>query len=92
MTLKEFIEFQEGIAIGEEYSFTYQNEEYWISQNPGAYYLTRVRGSYTQEFEASEALFKNGDTKVIEAKAVIDSSGTCINLNPILSNGIWTKA
>ncbi|MGE7759690.1 hypothetical protein [Peribacillus sp. NPDC097895] len=60
MTLKEFIEFQEGIAIGEEYSFTYQNEEYWISQNPGAYYLTRVRGSYTQEFETSEALFKNG--------------------------------
>lgn len=60
MTLKEFIEFQEGIAIGEEYSFIYQNEEYWISQNPGADYLTRVRGSYTQEFEASEALFKNG--------------------------------
>ncbi|WP_350301287.1 hypothetical protein [Peribacillus frigoritolerans] len=60
MTLKEFIEFQEGIAIGEEYSFTYQNEEYWISQNPGAYYLTRVRGSYTQVFGASEALFKNG--------------------------------
>jgi len=60
MTLKEFLEFQEGIAIGEEYSFTYQNEEYWISQNPGAYYLTRVRGSYTQEFETSEELFKKG--------------------------------
>ncbi|GGI11502.1 hypothetical protein [Gottfriedia solisilvae] len=60
MTLKEFIEFQEGIAIGEEYSFTYQNEEYWVSQNPGAYYFTRVRDSYTQEFETSEALFKIG--------------------------------
>lgn len=60
MTLKEFIEFQEGIAIGEEYSFTFQNEEYWISQNPGAYYLTRARDSYTQEFESSEDLFKNG--------------------------------
>lgn len=60
MTLKEFIEFQEGIAIGEEYTFTYQNEEYWISQNPGVFYLTRVKGSYTQEFETSEALFKNG--------------------------------
>ena len=60
MTLKEFIEFQEGIAIGEEYSFTYQKEEYWISQNPGACYLTRVRGSFTQEFETSEALFKYG--------------------------------
>ena len=60
MTLKEFIEFQEGIANGEEYPFTYQNEEYWISQNPEGYYLTRVRGSYTQEFDTSEALFKNG--------------------------------
>lgn len=60
MTLKEYAEFQEGIAIGEEYIFTYQKEEYWISQNPGAYFLTRVRGSYTQEFETSEGLFKNG--------------------------------
>ncbi len=34
----------------------------------------------------------NGDTTVIEAKAVIDSSGTWSNPNPILSNGIWTNA
>lgn len=34
----------------------------------------------------------NGDTQVIEAKAVIDSSGTWTNPNPILSNGIWTNA
>ncbi|MGE7604027.1 NAD(P)-binding domain-containing protein [Peribacillus sp. NPDC097675] len=34
----------------------------------------------------------NSDTKVIEAKAVIDSSGTWTNPNPILSNGIWTNA
>ncbi|MFF2290983.1 FAD-dependent oxidoreductase [Peribacillus butanolivorans] len=33
-----------------------------------------------------------GDTTVIEAKAVIDSSGTWTNPNPILSNGIWTNA
>ncbi|MDP4084575.1 MAG: NAD(P)-binding domain-containing protein [Bacillota bacterium] len=33
----------------------------------------------------------NGDTKVFEAKAVIDSSGTWNNPNPMLSNGIWTK-
>ncbi|MFF2456052.1 FAD-dependent oxidoreductase [Peribacillus simplex] len=33
----------------------------------------------------------NGDTTVIEAKAVIDSSGTWTNPNPILSNGIWTN-
>lgn len=34
----------------------------------------------------------NGDTTVIDAKAVIDSSGTWTNPNPILSNGIWTNA
>ncbi|PEZ77669.1 FAD-dependent oxidoreductase [Bacillus sp. AFS017274] len=34
----------------------------------------------------------NGDITVIEAKAVIDSSGTWTNPNPILSNGIWTNA
>ncbi|MEH7226624.1 NAD(P)-binding domain-containing protein [Bacillus sp. JJ1566] len=33
-----------------------------------------------------------GDTKVFEAKAVIDSSGTWKNPNPALSNGIWTNA
>lgn len=34
----------------------------------------------------------NGDTKVFEAKVVIDSSGTWKNPNPMLSNGIWTKS
>ena len=60
MTLKEFIELQKGVAFGEEYSFTYKNEEYWISQNPGKYYLTRIRGSFTQEFNTSEELFTDG--------------------------------
>jgi thioredoxin reductase len=32
------------------------------------------------------------ETKVYEAKAVIDASGTWKNPNPILSNGLWTKA
>lgn len=32
------------------------------------------------------------ETKVYEAKAVIDASGTWKNPNPMLSNGIWTKA
>lgn len=32
------------------------------------------------------------NTEVFEAKAVIDSSGTWKNPNPMLSNGIWTKA
>ncbi|MFD9626425.1 FAD-dependent oxidoreductase [Peribacillus muralis] len=35
---------------------------------------------------------KKVNTTVIEAKAVIDSSGTWTNPNPILSNGIWTNA
>ncbi|WP_420489785.1 NAD(P)-binding domain-containing protein [Neobacillus drentensis] len=34
----------------------------------------------------------DGDTKIFEAKAVIDSSGTWENPNPMLSNGIWTNA
>lgn len=34
----------------------------------------------------------NGLTKVFEAKAIIDSSGTWENPNPILSNGIWTTS
>ncbi|WP_035322537.1 NAD(P)-binding domain-containing protein [Peribacillus kribbensis] len=33
-----------------------------------------------------------GNAKVFEARAVIDSSGTWRRPNPILSNGIWTKA
>lgn len=33
-----------------------------------------------------------GETKVFEAKAVIDSSGTWKNPNPALSNGIWTNS
>ncbi|MFD2442665.1 NAD(P)/FAD-dependent oxidoreductase [Bacillus sp. CGMCC 1.16607] len=32
------------------------------------------------------------ETKVYEAKAVIDASGTWKNPNPMLSNGLWTKA
>ena len=60
MTLNEFIELQERVTNGEEFCFDYQKEEYWISQNLDGYYLTRTRGSYTQEFDTSEALFKNG--------------------------------
>lgn len=34
----------------------------------------------------------NGLTKVFEAEAIIDASGTWENPNPILSNGIWTSS
>ncbi|MCQ6282800.1 hypothetical protein [Bacillus sp. EB600] len=60
MTKDEFEEFQERIAWGEEFNFYYQNEEYWVSQNQDGYYLTRVKGSFTQEFKTPELLFKNG--------------------------------
>ena len=60
MSLNDFIELKERVAIGEEFSFNYKNDEYWISQNPDGYYLTRVKGSYTQEFDTSESLFENG--------------------------------
>lgn len=33
----------------------------------------------------------NDETKIYEAKAIIDASGTWKNPNPILSNGLWTK-
>lgn len=33
-----------------------------------------------------------GETKVYDVKTVIDASGTWKNPNPMLSNGIWTKA
>ena len=60
MSLNEFIEIKERVAIGEEFSFNYKNDEYWISQNPDGYYLTRVKDSFTQEFDTSEVLFENG--------------------------------
>ncbi|MFJ8257402.1 hypothetical protein ACIQ4Z_08920 [Peribacillus asahii] len=60
MSLNEFIELKERVAIGEEFSFNYKNDEYWISQNPDRYYLTRVKDSFTQEFNTSEVLFENG--------------------------------
>jgi thioredoxin reductase len=34
----------------------------------------------------------NEETKVYQAKAVIDASGTWKTPNPMLSNGLWTKA
>ncbi|MEK4535835.1 hypothetical protein NST21_10900 [Peribacillus sp. FSL K6-1552] len=40
MTLENFNEMQERVENGEEFSFDYKNEEYWISQNPDEYYHT----------------------------------------------------
>jgi hypothetical protein len=67
MTLNEFNELQERVAMGEEFDFYYKNEQYWISQNIDGYYLTRVKGSITQKFDTSQSLFKNG---TIEGKSL----------------------
>lgn len=53
-------EIKERVGWGEEFQFCYNNEEYWISQNNPKRYLTRVRGSVTQEFQTTEELFENG--------------------------------
>ena len=53
-------ELTERVAHGEEFSFFYHGEEYWISQNKDGRYLTRSRGSITQSFKTAEDLFSNG--------------------------------
>ncbi|MGG3451733.1 hypothetical protein [Domibacillus aminovorans] len=60
MTWNEFVELQERVGWGEEFSFDYKEEEYWISLNTDGYYLTRSKDSMTQEFDTSEALFEKG--------------------------------
>lgn len=60
MTWKEFMELQERVGWGEEFSFDYKETEYWISQNEDGYYLTRSKDSMTQDFDTSEALFEKG--------------------------------
>ena len=58
--------------MGEEFCLLYRNEEYWISQNPDVYYLTRVRRSYNQAFNTFEALFENGTKPLLVCKVVIN--------------------
>lgn len=62
-------EIKERVGWGEEFLFCYNNEEYWISQNNTKRYLTRVRGSVTQEFQTTEELFEDGR---IEGKRIFD--------------------
>lgn len=60
-----FDEMKKRVEWGEEFLFCYNNEKYWISQNSPMRYLTRERGSVTQEFQSTEELFKYG---IIEGK------------------------
>ena len=57
------------VGWGEEFLFYNNNEEYWISQSGAKRYLTRVRGSVTQEFQTTEELFKKGR---IEEKTLLE--------------------
>lgn len=50
--------FMEIVAIGEEFDFILEGEQYWISNNQYGYYLTRCSDSYTQEFKTSDDLFR----------------------------------
>ena len=40
----------ERVGWGEEFSFQYCGDEYWISQNAKGRYLTRVADGYAQDF------------------------------------------
>lgn len=66
MTYEELIE---RVTWGEEFSFKYNNEQYWISQNKDGRYLTRVSDSYTQKFKTTKELFEKGK---IEGKSIFE--------------------
>lgn len=56
----DYNELVERVGWGEEFSFYYQDEQYWISRNENGLYLTREKDSYYQSFKTSEDLFLNG--------------------------------
>lgn len=62
-------DIKERVGWGEEFLFRYNNDEYWISQNESKRYLTRVRGSFTQEFQTTEELFEKGR---VEGKTLLE--------------------
>ena len=62
-------EIMKRVEWGEEFSFYYKKDQYWISQNGSVRYLTRVRGSETQEFQNTQELFENGR---VEGKSIFE--------------------
>jgi len=66
MTYQEIVK---RVEWGEEFSFYYNDDQYWISQNGSVRYLTRVRGSETQEFQNTQELFENGR---VEGKSIFE--------------------
>lgn len=63
----DYKEIVERVGWGEEFSFYFQGEQYWISQNVDGRYLTKVNDEYTQCFKSAEDLFANGK---IEGKTI----------------------
>lgn len=70
MTENEYLNLQSAIAMGEELNFYYNNDEYWISNNPGEHYLTRSRGQYTQVYASCEELFEKGTIEGIKLSEI----------------------
>ena len=71
MNDQEWQEFKEAIEEGQELSFDYKGEEYWISRvlrEEKSFLLTRSSDSYTQEFTTSDELFMVG---LVEGKPFI---------------------
>lgn len=55
--------FQEMIDEGQEISFDFNGEEWWISRlhdEEISFFLTRSKDSYTQGFRSADELYKNG--------------------------------
>lgn len=63
---------QEAIDEGQELSFDYKGDEWWISRvdEEKSFLLTRSSDSYTQYFATAEELFENG---LIDGKKFIES-------------------
>lgn len=62
---------QEAIDEGQELSFDYKGDEWWISRTNAekSFLLTRSSDSYTQYFNTANELFKNG---LINGKTFIE--------------------
>ncbi|MBP1962993.1 NAD(P)-binding domain-containing protein [Paenibacillus aceris] len=52
--------------------------------------LSKVKTQSRDELPFVLHVEKNGERMVVEARAVIDATGTWTNPNPVLSEGVWT--
>ncbi|MFJ7309601.1 hypothetical protein [Peribacillus frigoritolerans] len=65
MTLAELTE---RLLNGEEFVFNFQDNEYWISQNEGLFFLTVVSESFSQEYKSVFDLIEEGTLNSIPFK------------------------